>query len=317
MDGMDAVSTATATAFAGLSRSRSRPREWRAEEYQSSLGFVPKLAGRVVEWLGVEGDDKVLDLGCGDGTLDIEIGRVLAKGGGKLLGLDRSASMIKAARENVRRGEVGLERKCLFIVADTSNLLSHAAMVQQPEHFTKVFSSAAIHWMLGEGGSQEGPVSKRGKTFFEGVRYVLKPGGKFVFEMGGMGNIAEARAAMVGVVARALGETPEKIKEPWFFPDEEWVREMLEVKVGGFEVERSEMEWRPTKIDGKGGLEGWVRLIGGQLFYLIGGEKEREEAVREVVRLLEVVCRREPAREGGEVEYVVNYVRLRVVARRL
>ncbi|KAK4681057.1 hypothetical protein QC764_104060 [Podospora pseudoanserina] len=296
-------------------------REWKADEYQKSLGFVPKLATKVLEWLDVKADDKVLDLGCGDGILDIEIGRVLTQGGGKLLGLDRSPSMIRAARENVRRKEVGLERKCLFIVANTSDLLKHSAMAHQPEHFSKVFSSAAIHWMLGSSSGSslddDGPVSNRGRKFFEGARYVLKKGGKFVFEMGGMGNIAEARAAMVGVVARTLKQAPENIREPWFFPDEEWVRDMMEVKVGGFEVERSEMEWRPTKIDGRGGLEGWVRLIGGKLFGLIRDEKEREEAVREVFRLLEIVCRREPARERGDVEYVVNYVRLRVVARRL
>ncbi|CAP60091.1 uncharacterized protein PODANS_1_4060 [Podospora anserina S mat+] len=209
-------------------------REWKADEYQKSLGFVPKLATKVLEWL-----DLTRTRVQPDGILDIEIGRVLAQGEGKLLGLDRSPSMIRAAREN------------------------------------------------------------------------------FVFEMGGMGNIAEARAAMMGVVARTLKQAPENIREPWFFPDEEWVRDMMEVKVGGFEVERSEMEWRPTKIDGRGGLEGWVRLIGGKLFGLIRDEKEREEAVREVVRLLEIVCRREPARERGDVEYVVNYVRLRVVARRL
>lgn len=109
----------------------------------------------------------------------------------------------------------------------------------------------------------------------------------------------------------------ENIRELWFFFDEEWVRDMMEVKVGGFEVERSEMEWRFIKIDGRGGLEGWVRLIGGKLFGLIRDEKEREEVVREVVRLLEIVCRRELVCERGDVEYVVNYVWLRVVVRRL
>lgn len=40
-------------------------REWKADEYQKSLSFVPKLATKVLEWLDVKADDKVLDLGCG------------------------------------------------------------------------------------------------------------------------------------------------------------------------------------------------------------------------------------------------------------
>ncbi|KAK0748031.1 hypothetical protein B0T21DRAFT_379955 [Apiosordaria backusii] len=148
-------------------------------------------------------------------------------------------------------------------------------------------------------------------------RYCLVPGGTFVFEMGGQGNIAEARALMLSAVARKIKAAPDALLETWFFPDEAWIRDMLEVKVGGFKVERSEMEWRPTKIDGEGGLYGWVKLVGGQLFGLIKSEARREEAIQEVVKLLEIVCRRELENEGGEVGYVMNYVRLRVIARKL
>ena len=36
-----------------------------AQEYQHSGSFVPKLAGKVVEWLDLQKDDVVLDIGCG------------------------------------------------------------------------------------------------------------------------------------------------------------------------------------------------------------------------------------------------------------
>jgi protein-L-isoaspartate O-methyltransferase len=38
---------------------------WTTEEYQNSASFVPKLAGKVVEWLNLNKDDVVLDIGCG------------------------------------------------------------------------------------------------------------------------------------------------------------------------------------------------------------------------------------------------------------
>jgi len=37
----------------------------RVQEYQHSGSFVPKLAGKVVEWLDLQKDDVVLDIGCG------------------------------------------------------------------------------------------------------------------------------------------------------------------------------------------------------------------------------------------------------------
>ena len=61
----------------------------------------------------------------------------------------------------------------------------------------------------------------------------------------------------------------------------------------------------------KGGVEGWVRLVGAQLFELIEDEKEREACVREVVDVLEIVCKQ------PDGSYAFTYVRLRVVARKM
>ncbi len=53
----------------------------------------------------------------------------------------------------------------------------------QKGSYDKVFSNAAMHWILRREETRE--------VFFTGVRGVLKVGGTFVFEMGGMGNVAE------------------------------------------------------------------------------------------------------------------------------
>lgn len=35
------------------------------QAYQNSASFVPKLATKVLEWLDVQRDDVILDVGCG------------------------------------------------------------------------------------------------------------------------------------------------------------------------------------------------------------------------------------------------------------
>lgn len=168
--------------------------------------------------------------------------------------------------------------------------------------FSKAFSNAALHWILRPEETRE--------VFFQGVRDVLAPGGVFAFEMGGLGNVSEIRATLLAAVGRRVGLKRAQEVDPWFFPDEEWVRQMMEEKVGGWKVEKVEREWRPTNSD-VGGVEGWVRLMAAQFLQALGSEEEREEVVKEVVDVLEVVC----AKPGGG--YMYSYVRLRVLARKL
>ncbi|KAK4116186.1 S-adenosyl-L-methionine-dependent methyltransferase [Canariomyces notabilis] len=271
---------------------------WSTEAYQNAASFVPKLATKIVQWLDPQKDDIILDVGCGDGVLDVEIGQILSKGNGTLHGIDSSPAMIAAAQKSV--ASVGLENTCTFQLLDATDLVNTASL--QTGSFTKAFSNAALHWILR-------PPTTRAAVF-HGVRNALCPGATFAFEMGGFGNVSEIRAALLSAVGRRVGLARAEEADPWFFPDEEWVRYMMEETVGGWKVERVEREWRPTRAD-QGGVEGWVRLMASKFFEVIEDEREREECVREVVDVLEVVCRQP---EGG---WVFGYVRLRVLARKI
>ncbi|RYP09969.1 hypothetical protein DL764_000964 [Monosporascus ibericus] len=79
--------------------------------------------------------------------------------------------------------------------------------------------------------------------------------------------------------------------DPWFFPDEAWVTEMMERTASGWRVDRVEREYRPTPATDLGGVEAWVRLIGAQFFEAVEEGPLREECVREVVNVLECVYR--------------------------
>lgn len=145
-----------------------------------------------------------------------------------------------------------------------------------------------------------------------GIYGCLKPGGSYVFEMGGHGNVPEAMTALTFALLQQ-GFSIEKIREvnPWFFPSEVWMRNALETV--GFKVEKVETEYRPTKLTSatNGGLAGWVRLMGAQFLELLSPEKQ-DVAVQQICDVLQNVVTREE--DGSQW---LGYVRLRGIAKRV
>lgn len=158
-----------------------------------------------------------------------------------------------------------------------------------------------MHWILRNEAKRE--------QFFHGVRDSLAPGGTFAFEMGGLGNVCEMLAAIVGAVSRRIGWEKTKEVNPWFFPDEAWAKDILEEKVGGWKIEKVERVWRPTTAD-VGGVDAWVRLMAANFLEAVP-EEQREDCIKEIVEPLEYVC----AKPGGG--HMISYVRLRVLARKV
>ncbi|ATZ50399.1 hypothetical protein BCIN_05g07510 [Botrytis cinerea B05.10] len=283
---------------------------WSASAYQNSASFVPKLAGKVLGWLDVQSDDVVLDVGCGDGIIPVQIAHTLSQGSGRIHGIDSSEDMIAAAKKAAIAGGEEISGVCTFQVLDASSPQDLSTLPSQT--YTKIFSNAALHWIL-----RPEPIREQ---FFTEVKRLLKPNGIFVFEMGGMGNVAEMRTALLSVVGRRCQGGLERARQadPWFFPDEVWMRNVLASssslsdvdQEGGWSIEKLEREYRATPAD-KGGIEGWVKLMGKQFFDVLEEGEERREAEKEVCEVLESVCR---SPGGGDW---IGYVRLRGVVRRV
>ena len=100
--------------------------EWKAEAYATHARFVSDLGAPVLELLGPQSGERILDLGCGDGALTEKI----AETGCTVVGVDASADMVRAARAR------GLDAR----VMDATRLSFNA-------EFNAVFSNAAMHWM--------------------------------------------------------------------------------------------------------------------------------------------------------------------------
>ncbi|KAG9669976.1 S-adenosyl-L-methionine-dependent methyltransferase, partial [Aureobasidium melanogenum] len=280
--------------FSNMSQSNDK---WSSEAYSAAASFVPKLTTTVLSYLAPKPTDKILDIGCGDGPLTAQIAASLPQG--HIFGLDASASFIQTAQEKHS------SQNCNFKLQDCRRISECAEAVDGS--WDKVFSNAALHWILREPSTRD--------AVFKDIHSALKPGGMFVFEMGGKGNVEAVHATILSVlVANGISLSTARESCPWFFPSDTWMTQQLQKS--GFEVEKCELEYRPTKCtaksaDGSGGLEGWIKLMGAEMLNVVE-ESKRGDIVRQVCDVLETVVTREE--DGSQF---LNYVRLRAVARKV
>lgn len=243
---------------------------WNPESYGRDGAFVHGLAGGVLEWLAAQRGERILDLGCGDGKLTKRI----VETGASVVGVDASTQMVAAARARGIKADNGAAEKLPY-----------------PDHvFEAVFSNAVLHWVRGQ------------DEMLTQVRRVLRPGGRFVAELGGHGNIASIRVAFASVAARhgftSLGERGN------YYPTAEAYTRRLERH--GFALQKLSLFPRPTLLPASG-MAGWLNTFyRGALDVL--PEQLRESAVNETVALLS------PVLLDHDGRWTADYVRLRFIA---
>jgi len=243
---------------------------WNAQDYGKNAAFVHGLAGGVLEWLDAKPNESILDLGCGDGQLTERI----AATGAHIVGVDLSPEMLAAARG---RGIDAQEARAESLpFADQS--------------FDAVFSNAALHWVRGQ------------NEMMAEVRRVLKPGGRFVAEMGGHGNIAAVRVAFTAVLARH-GFSDHQGDENYYPTPVAYTRRL---ERHGFNVERMELIPRPTPLP-ESGMTGWLRTFRRGVLNGLP-ETIRDFVVEETAELLA------PALRDEDGNWSADYVRLRFIA---
>ena len=208
---------------------------WNPTLYDDRAAFVSELATDLVLWLGPRAGERILDLGCGTGTLTAQI----ARQGASVLGVDRSPEMIDSARE--KYAEVAFEVK-------DGQALSYAA------EFDAVFSNAALHWM------------PRAADVIRGVERALVPGGRFVAEFGGAGCVQTVVSAVEQILRDWQIDPAPYVS--WFFPSPGRYAGLLESN--GMVVRELRYFERPTPVAGTDGLSSWLALFQADLMKDLG-----------------------------------------------
>ena len=242
---------------------------WNPTAYATAGSFVPALGAGVLEWLAPQPGERILDLGCGDGLLTAK----LVAAGAEVIGVDASEAMIAAAR--VR----GIDAR-----------LCNAEALPFDNEFDGVFSNAALHWVRDQ------------DAMLAGVRRALKPGGRFVAEMGGHGNVAAILVALTAVLERhGLADLEDGVN---YYPSVEGYTARLSAH--GFRTETIQLIPRPTPLPA--GMRAWLTTFRSGVLEAVP-DHLRSTVLDEIVALLK------PALCDEQGNWTGDYIRLRFLAR--
>lgn len=258
---------------------------WDPKDYKKHSVTQKGFADELLAKLDFRGDERVLDIGCGDGKISASLANLVPNG--SVVGIDSSPSMVDFAREAFPLTEYpNLE----FLLAD-------AARMFFADEFDVAFSTAALHWVI-----NHAPV-------LAGLYGSLKPGGRFLLQMGGKGNAGEVIAAAEGII-----NTPEwrdyftAFPFPYGFyaPDEyrEWSEQ------AGLVVDRAELVPKDVRHSDRSAFEGWFRTT--WLPYLDRVPEARRDDF--IAKVIDAYLAENPSEADGSI--LVKMVRLEIAGRK-
>jgi trans-aconitate 2-methyltransferase len=150
-------------------------RDWNAHSYDSISAPQQEWGAAVVARLALDGAETVLDAGAGTGRVTEMVLERLPRG--RVIAVDGSPSMADKARERLPADRVSV------ICADLLAL-------ELPAPVDAVISTATFHWILDH------------DALFARMRRLLRPGGQFVAQCGGEGNISHVRGVGTALASR-------------------------------------------------------------------------------------------------------------------
>ena len=241
--------------------------EWDAQSYDALPLPHKRWGTQAIARLWMTGDETVADLGCGTGRDAAQLLESLPRG--RVLAIDGSQQMLAQLRARLADD---LDRVQVLMTD-----LRQPLPVTEPVN--AVLSVATLHWL-----PDHAPL-------FRAVAGMLRPGGQFVAEAGGAGNVATVRAALAALGAddgsaiwnfAGVRETTERLAQAGFG----------EIEVG--------LVPDPARFESAGQLEAYLAIV-------VLGAQLRDLPPAERGPLVRAVAERLPER-------VVDYVRLQIRA---
>lgn len=260
---------------------RAAATDWDAARYHRIS--VPQFdwGQRVIARLEPGRGERILDLGCGTGRLTHEIRR--ATDGGQVVGVDVSGGMLAVARASVAPA------------AGPGVVYVQASGLALPfrEAFDAVFSAATLHWITDHDG------------VYREIFAALRPGGRFVAQCGGQGNLDRLLAHTAAVMAApAYAPHFHGWQEPWHFAGA--VPTMERLRLAGFTRAEAWIEEAPTDL---GSAEAYAEFVSCVCI--------RHHLDRLPLALREPFVAEITARAAGDDDpFVLDYQRLNISAAR-
>jgi trans-aconitate 2-methyltransferase len=185
---------------AGSGSMNAGPREWDAAVYDRVSDPQFEWAEEFLARLELDGDETVLDAGCGSGRVTKLLLDRLPEG--RVIAVDGSESMVEMARE-------ALGDRADVRVVDLAEL-------EMNEEVDLVFSNAVFHWLPDH------------RNLFARLHAALRPGGRIVAQCGGAGNVAALTKVIVEVAANPrYGQHFAEMKGIWNFATPEETEPIL------------------------------------------------------------------------------------------
>jgi len=198
----------------------SEIRKWDGQAYDRISGPMQVLGQAALDRLPLDGDETVLDAGCGSGRItETLIGRLPR---GRAIGVDMSESMVAAARARLGP-DVDIRR------ADLLEL-------ELDEPVDAILSTATFHWIADH------------DRLFRRLHAALRPGGRLSAQCGGEGNITTLRGRAGVVVEREpYAELFRDWRPPWNYANAADTEARL--LAAGFAVAECWLAPAPTEPD--------------------------------------------------------------------
>jgi trans-aconitate 2-methyltransferase len=256
---------------------------WDPAAYAANSASQQAWARELIAKLELRGDERILDVGCGDGKVTAELARAVPQGAAT--GIDSSLDMIRFARTAFRNGTVP---NVEFHVMD-------ARQIRFDRAFDLIFSNAALHWVDDH------------QAFLRGASACLRPGGRLVVSCGGKGNAQHVFIALRAEMRlKRWREFFHRLEKPYFFysPEdyEKWLPHF------GFKTRSVRLADKDMVFPGREGFAGWFRTT-----WLPYTQRVPESAREEfIAAVADRYVATHPLDEAGRVH--VHMVRLEIDA---
>jgi trans-aconitate 2-methyltransferase len=170
------------------------------KKYKKFSNHQKKWGTELFSDIVFNGNEKILDLGCGDGVLTKKLSKFVPNG--SVLGIDGSQGMINEAK---KLGSKNLKFEVINI-----------NKINFEEKFDLIYSNATLHWLNDHA------------KLLSNCHRALKKNGILRFNFGGFGNISNLSSVLRKTINNARFKIFfEDFKWPWYFPKKEDYEKLL------------------------------------------------------------------------------------------